>query len=92
MRILPGQSQILFRVLIQCFPWELERLQRELQHGHLQASKRVSDIYISLFYEKLTLISSEKNPPKIQPFHLLRQLKYLHVWYQGTSVLMTILG
>ena len=68
MRILPGQSQIPFRVLIECFPWELERLQRELQHGHLQTSKRVSGIYISSFYEKIILISSEKNPSKIKPF------------------------
>ena len=64
MRILPGQSQIPFRVLIECFPWELERLQRELQHGHLQTSERVSGIYISSFYEKITLISSEKILPR----------------------------
>lgn len=53
-------------------------------------SKRVSDIHISSFYQNIHFDFWWKTPSKIQPFYSPRKLKHPHVWYQDTSLPMTI--
>lgn len=77
MRILPGQSQIPFRVLIECFHWELERLQRELQHGHLQAKEfRVFTFRLST--KNLLWFQVKKILPRYS--HSLNKRVHISIW------------